>query len=508
MKPQKIYIIYFLITVLVLFLSHHFYYIKWLGYERIPDTTIFDERNYPFVGDTFRKTGIPTGWTNMDVYKILDDQKTHNKGFNGVSITVNNQNPTLKNISDFNYPVTFVTDVDIGKGKETIRLVQPFFDHPIFGSFLFSLGIKSDVSSFDSLKPAEYRQIALYLSLITGVLIFIFGFLLYKNLIVSFLSLIIYSTVTTFVLMSRFALFENILIPFSLLIFSLIILFIQNKNKKLSPLLLLTAGIFSGLAFITKESAIFIILAVLVFLFKEKIPFKKYLYFLIPFIIISSLYYGYMYYLAPDLFFKLLFDQANRGFYGPLGFLSSVIGPNFKNFPKEGYWIFGLISLFTICYKNTKKHFYIITVFTSYLFVFLFLGGSNYPWYSLPFMPFLIIASGYFLYKLLTEPSLISLAIFYILPFLSSFYWGYFTYKTNNNNYSIFRFSLLFFILLYITEKYLTINIKIFNKQFKLGYIIWIISLLLVFWQMNKWNLQGFQYIIANWGKLPEIFTF
>lgn len=500
-------LIFFFITILVIFLSSYFYYIKWLGYERIPETTIFDERDYPFVGYSFRKTGIPTGWSTMGVYKNLDDQKVENKGFNGISITVNNQGPTLKNISAFNYPLTYVTDVDIGKGVETITLVQPFLDHPVFGTYILSLGIKSPVTVFDSIKPEEYRQTSLYLSLITGVLIYLFSYLIYQNYLVSIFSFIIYSTIPTYVLMSRFALLENILIPLSLLVFCLTMLFIKNRANKKSLIFLLLAGIFSGLAFITKESGIFIILAVFIFLFKNKIAFKKYFIFVIPLILISVTYYAYMYYLAPNLFFKLLFDQANRGFYGPLAFHSNMIGPSFKNFPKEAYWIFGIISLFTISYKNFKKHFYLFTAFASYLFFFLFLGGLNYPWYSLVFVPFFVIASGYFLQQLIINPDAVLLIIFYLLPFSSSLYWGYFTYNKESSNYGIFRISLIFFIVLYLIQKYLNNKIKILNQEIKVGYLIWVMTILLVYYQLNKWNLQGFQYIIANWSKLPEIFT-
>lgn len=500
-------LIFFLITILVIFLSSHFYYIKWLGYESIPETTIFDERDYPFVGYSFRKTGIPTGWSTMGVYKSLDDQKEENKAFNGISITVNNQTPNLKNISTFNYPLTYVTDVDIGKGIETITLVQPFLDHPIFGTYILSLGIKSLVTTFDSLKPQEYRQTSLYLSLITGILIYILSYLLYQNYFVSLLSFIIYSTIPTYVLMSRFALLENVLIPISLLVFCLILLFLKNKDKKISLIFLLLAGIFSGLGFITKESGVFIIFAVFVFLFKNKIAFKNYFIYLIPFILISTTYYAYMYYLAPGLFFKLLFDQASRGFYGPLAFHSNMFGPSFKNFPKEAYWVFGIISLFTISYKNFKNHFYLFTAFTSYLFFFLFLGGLNYPWYSLVFVPFFVIASGYFLYHFIINPDAVSLVIFYLLPFSSSFYWGYFTYNKEISNYGIFRLSLIFFVVLYLIQKYFNNKVKIFNQKIKVGHFIWVLSIIVIYYQLNKWNLQAFQYIIANWSKLPEIFT-
>lgn len=501
-------IIFFLVFGLVIFLSYRFYQIKWLGYERIPDTNIFDERDYSFVGYTFRHTGIPTGWSVMDVYETLSKNKSRGAvGFNGTSITIDNQMPSLFNINKFNYPVTYITDIDIGKGTETIKLMQPFLDHPIFGSIVFSLGIKSNITSFNNLYPAEYRQMSLYISVITGILIFIFSFTLYKNILISFLSFFIYSTIPTFVLMSRFALFENILIPLFLLSFCLILWSLKIKDNIKSNLLLLLSGLIAGLGFITKVSGTFIILALLIVLLKNKSKFKKYLIVLTPFLLISVIYYTYTYLLAPELCFKLLFDQANRSFFGPLNFFYSIVQPNFKNFPKEGYWIFGLISLVAISYKNFNKHFYLVLGFLCYLFVFLFLGGVNYAWYHIPFLPFLIIASAYFLYKFLVKPNLISLCLFYLLPFSSSFYWGYFTFKNTTSNYPLYRLSLIFFIGLFLINKYFKFKIKIFNKEIYLGQLIWTICICAVFWQIYKWNIQGFQYITANWGKLPEIFT-
>lgn len=502
-------IIFYIISISLLSIfSYRFYYIKWLGYERIPETTIFDERDYPFVGYTFRKTGVPTGWSMMGVYKSLSDHKQHKDiSFNGTSITAANQLPSIKNKNIFNYPITYVTDVDIGKGKETITLVQPFFDHPIIGSYIFSLGIKSQVTTFDSIKPEEYRQVSLYLSLLTGILIFVFSYLLYKNYVVSALSFIIYSTVPTYVLMSRFALLENILIPLSLISFSFVLLFLKNKTKKRSFILLVLAGIFTGFGFLTKMSGVYIILTILLFLYKNKIKLINYLYFILPFLIISGLFYVYMYYLAPDLFLKLLFDQASRGFFGPLSFLFSILGPNFKYFPKESYWLFGIISLITIYNKDLKKHSYLLISFLTYLFVFLFLGGSNYPWYSIPFLPFLVIASGYFLFDLIANANIINLVVFYVLPFCSSFYWGYFVHRPETNNYLIFRLSIIFFLIIFFINQSLNFKFKIYNKNFILGKLIWTIAIILVFWQINKWNYQGFLYIISHWTRLPEIFT-
>lgn len=500
MTKTKIILSVFVLVILSL-LSYKFYFNKWLGYESIPNTFIFDEHDYPFVGYSFRQTGIPTGWSILGVYKELDLQNKNDKSiqFNGVSITADGDKPSITNKDNFNYPVTTVTDVDIGKGTETIRIVQPFFDHPIFGSWLYSLGIKN-ADSFDEIKPADYRLVSLRLSVITGFLIFIFSYLLFKNLFISFLSFIIYSIVPEFILMSRFSLLENVIIPLSLLSFSLILIIQKFKlPSNIKIFILIISGFISGLAFLTKVSGVFVIVTSILLLIKNKQPVKKIISYLIPVALLSLIYYGYMYYLSPSLFFKLLSDQANRQWFGPLSFFYQIVQPNFSGFPKSGYWLFGLISLFILFFKNQKKYFKLFLPFAVYLLTFLFMGGLNYPWYYLPFIPFIIIAAAVMIKKFIFKPNLTILTLFYLLVFSSSFYWGYFVFNQEQNNYLIFRIILLVFIAAYLIKNY---------KFTKFHNIIWFIFCLLIFYQIYQWNNQGFQFITANWGQLPENFSF
>ncbi|MGI5841366.1 MAG: hypothetical protein ACOX6N_04065 [Patescibacteria group bacterium] len=132
--------------------------------------------------------------------------------------------------------------------------------------------------------------------------------------------------------------------------------------------------------------------------------------------------------------------------------------------------------------------------------VYLLLGGVNYPWYPLPFLPIFISAAAYETYSLLKHPSLVSLFSFFILPFSSSFYWGYMVYRQNENNISIYRLFLLLFVFLVLLTQ---------NKIPKLRKysFIWVLVFILVLYQINKWNLQAYQYILANWNEPPVELT-
>jgi len=46
-------------------------YLRWLGFERIPDNKIFDERDYALQGLSIRKSGIPMGWSSSGSYENI-----------------------------------------------------------------------------------------------------------------------------------------------------------------------------------------------------------------------------------------------------------------------------------------------------------------------------------------------------------------------------------------------------------------------------------------------------
>ena len=490
---KKLVVVFVIISLA--YLSKKFYYQKWLGYETIPEASSLDEHDYPVAGYTFRKTGIPLGWSTMDIYKILDDQNQNSQiGYKDLNITISDQAPSFQNRKSFNYPLTMAIDVDIGKGIETIRVVQPFLDHPPLGSLLFSLTTKNP-KSFDDFRIKDIRLVSLYAAILTAILLFIFSYQLYGNLLISYFSFFIYSTVTTYVLVSRFALFENLIIPFYL--FSHIILLLSFRfQPKTKHLFYLFSGIIVGCSYLVKEIAIFALISGIIILINRREKFKNMLFFISPPLIIIGFYYLYSYLLAPELTLKLLFDQVNRGFFGPLSFLSSAYQPQIKNFPLEGYWLWGLISILYLGLSNFKKHSILLIGFLSFLFCYLILAGLNYPWYSFPFIPFFIIASAYLIHRLIVSPTIINLFLFFLLPFSSSFYWGYILYHPQTNLVSLYRGFLIGFLGLFI-----------FRKKYRSGSllpkIIWISCFFAILYFVNKWNLKSLIYIISHWGKLP-----
>ncbi|KPJ70568.1 hypothetical protein AMJ51_01540 [Microgenomates bacterium DG_75] len=490
-------LIFLLSLVLVLFLSDKYLFHKKLGFEEIPNTTdVLDEMNYVWAGKSFLQTGIPTAWSNLDAYKKNGEKKVIK--IKNLSLTYNGEKPSLKNVRKFDYPLVAVAEIDVGKGMEQMLMVQPFIDHSFFSGLIFGLNTPDDIKSFTEVHPEEYREIAIKVSLLTGVLIFLLAYLLYDPLTAIF-SFIIYSTVSVYILVSRYALIENLLVPLTLLSLIFIALFkkpwfLKDYQKKI---LLILGGLSAGLSLAMKEVGIAVVLTGILLLLINKTPFKKILYFLIPAILVGSSFYLYALFIAPRLFLEVLTSNVSRGFFGPLNFIYAFYRPRFAGFPLEGYWPFGFIAILFLT-KQLKENIEILIGFLLYLLVFLFWGGLNYPWYPLVFLPFTIIASGLFIRKLLIEPSPLSLIIFFLFPFSSSLHWGHNVFRSFFSNIIFYRIFILGFLVLGI--------FFFLRKKLPRLKVIAILILLVILWKVYQWNHYGFEYLIANWGELSEVF--
>jgi 4-amino-4-deoxy-L-arabinose transferase-like glycosyltransferase len=341
---------------------------------------------------------------------------------------------------------------------------------------------------------------AIYISVITGILLFFLTYLIDNHLLTAFLAFIIYSTVNVYLLISRYALIENLLIPLTLI--SLIFLVLSKRKWRkfknyLKPGFLVLAGISAGLALATKELGIAVIITGVLILLIYKVSPKNILFFFVPALVLGLSYYLYALIISPQLFFDIFINQVSRGFFGSLNFLYSFYRPHFAGFPLEGWWVFGFICLLFLR-ENLKKYREIVIAFLCYLLVFLFFGGVNHPWYSLVFVPFMIIASAIFIKKLLLDPTAMRLIIFFLFPFSSSLYWGHYVFRQSSANVLVYRFFILFFLSL--------ITLSVLRKKVPVVKVIISIALLIILFKIYQWNQYGFTYLIANWGNLPENF--
>lgn len=476
-----------LITLVTIFL---FSKDRKIGYDKIPTNNIFDERNYALQGISIRETGIPIGYSDSGDYINTKLYRTELKGF---SIFVNGIGPSWLNFKNFPQPVISVNQFDFGLGIQHLKLVQPFVDHSPLGGLLYSLGINQNAKNFMDITPGDYRRPTLYLAIVTSILLFLFVYQTFKNPIIATLSVIVYSSVPTYLLASRYALLENVVAPLALLMLNLILLSIRSKAQKLSTLLISLAGLISGLAVLTKESAVGFFIAGVILLLVYKSRKVNILFYLGAGIVPILVYILWGTYLFPSVFFKIFIFNASRGFLGSLNFINTFSSLGFKNFSLDGWWIWGFISFIFLIYKDRDKGIPLLISFFCGLFVILFFAGQNYLWYYLALIPLLAASSGYALWKLITKPDPVLLTTFFLFAISSSFYWGYTVFHLPANAWAYRGL---------VTVFTGAATLRLFfpkNKTIIFGWIILFIFLVII---LIKWNHSSILYILTNWQTL------
>lgn len=488
------------IIILVIHLIHAFN-LRSIGYDRIPDPQfIMDERTYIWQGLSIRKSGIPIGWVaEIESYpnKVVDELR----GFN---IAVDSKLPTLENFRDFPKPAMSVVLMDYGKGLRHTSIIQPFIEKPPLGGLILGAFIPDNISSIDEIQPWDFRRMSLYLAILTEILIFLLGWQIFRNPLIGLASALLYGSIPTFILLSRYALLENVLTPFLLLMLNLLIWVNNNPSHRFSKLGIILAGIFAGCSALTKQSGWPIIFMGIFLLWFWKFSKKSILLFLLTAFFLGSLYFVWVLYLAPTLFKDLfLAEGINKGFVGSLNLLTAMIKINIINFPFDGFWLTGFISLLLI--PKEKKFIPVFASIVAVLIGALILVGFNNSWYFIPLIPFMCMAMSYLIWRVATQPNIFEIMIFFLTIFSSSFYWGYIVFKTppeaphyQQQAFNLYR--LFFLLFLGSGIAWQSIN---YLKKFK---FFWIIIMLLIFYQIIQWNEQALLYMISNWGKLPPIF--
>jgi 4-amino-4-deoxy-L-arabinose transferase-like glycosyltransferase len=468
-------------------------YLRKFRYDVYP-TPVADEYTYVWQAISLKKYGLPMAWTlNSGVYKdikfspIIGDVKDF--GIDTGSGIINSQR-----FKKDSRPLSAVKEIDYQKGVEHMQFVAPFFDHPPLGGLIYSLGVKKDVKLVEEIKPIDFRKTSLVIAIITTILLFIFLTLITSSFWVGTLGVIIYSTVPTYLLASRTAFLENIVSP--LVLVSLILLFLYKKIalKKYSLILIIFSGLFGGLSVLAKEPAIGFLFGTLIVLWKNKVKLKNIFIYLISYSFPLLVYAGWGLWLHKDLFMAILLTNASRTYFGAIKVITMLEALKFENFPTDGWWIWGLISFVFISLKQKNKDLLFLTLpLFTHILVVLLLGSGNYSWYWLSTIPFLAGCNAVMIWKIMKNPKVTTVMLFFFIPFSSSYYWGREALgllpDINHYRTAIFTFGLMLFLRLKFK------NLKII-KILWIGFMIWMIYKIIVF------NEVFFPYLIANWGKL------
>jgi 4-amino-4-deoxy-L-arabinose transferase-like glycosyltransferase len=484
--------ILFLISVLLVsYLATHVYVLKTLGYAYIPAVGVtFDEYHHVWAGKSILTTGVPVSWSDRSVLEYKK-HKHFSGEVNGFSLKTEGRLPDISNFFSFPKPSISVIKFDYGIGDRYINLVQPSFDHPPLAGIIYALGLDDKVKTFTNVTAEQFRRPTIWLSYATGVLIFLLMARIY-NPFVGVVAFGIYSTFPSSVFSARLALAENVLGPLFLL--SLLVLFLAKSKKH--PIFWFGAGLLAGITVLPKFSGASAILAGLLILFYWRVSKKEFVYFIAGSALPVLAYFGYAYFLGQELFFRILSSQAARAALGPLNLYQAVERVFFKSFPLDGWWTGGLITLLYL--SKFEKDREIVVAALAFVLVATVLGGDINPWYFFPLIIFFSLAYASLIHKIFTQPSIINISIFFLFPFLSTFYWGYSVFHPNLNISWIIRVAAVVFLAIGILGQRIVKN--------KALLILWFFVLILVLHRLYLWNTRSILYIIENWNKLPTPF--
>lgn len=447
MKRNKLLKILILISVLGIS-----FWVRYKNYDQVPlPGGSVDEYSYSWVGLSLIRQGYPVGISGIPGYT--------------------NKLPRYINPD-------MVMNMSVTGPRE---LNYPWFDHPPgLGLMTGGYGFIKGVTNFEDLSVRIIRRPMIILGTLSVFLVFWLAFVNF-GFGVALVSGLIYGLQPLAVIGGRMVQGENGMIPFLLL--SVIFVSLYIRKGKFFQLVL--AAVFAGMAMLFKISGVAGIISaiLLIILSKKQSKPEDILVFLGISGSIASLFLIYGYFFDIKTFFDVLFSNASR-FYGigPEAIYRLVTQTRFvadKSIP-DGWIFVGWVSVLAALITKGKDRKWLVIPVLSYLTVYLFFGSLAYVWYTLPFVPFLAIASGYFIYNLVVKNKLTGGFLWTIIPggvAISALM----TVEKFQKYATFWRFYLPLTILMLVLIEFL--EIKKFSKLGKL--LIWLnlaMALGLGFW--------------------------
>lgn len=498
-SSKKLKLLLFLIAVVFsVWTINQSSFLRWFGYETIP-TPIIDEFTYVWQGLSLRSTGLPVSYvTDPYVYK---NSKFNSRGGNIVGFGVESEG-SLIDLTKFKKdprPVIAVKEINYVKGLEQILFVAPVFEHPPLGGLIYSLGEDKNIKEVEQVEAATFRTNSLIIAIITSVLLFIFLYIITLNSWTALLGVIIYSTVPTYLLATRTAFLENIEPPFILTHLILLFFSLQAYKKGLDNILIysliILSGLLGGLGVLAKEPAAGFLIGSLILIVINKVPKKLTILFLLSSAIPILLYLSWGLLLQKDLFLSVLYANSNKSYFGALKPVTMLEALKFKNFPVDGWWIWGFLSFIFIS-QNIKQRnilYLIIPLFTHFVTVLL-LPSANYPWYLISMIPFLAGCSAIAIWQIYENPNIVKAYTFFFIAFSSSYYWGRVALNIQPSMMH-YRWTFIVFTIMLALR-------LIFQKNKIIGFI-WFLFLAILIQKIVTFNQVFFPYLVAHWGNLP-----
>lgn len=336
------------------------------NYDKIPEFGHLEEMMFAWAGLHLIETGVPVSWSTLDYPKSA----------------------------------TIYTGIIGYGGNEpfvSVDLRKPWLDQPPLFSLLVGYFAHWYGADRTEIVPSSYIRIpSIFLGFITSIFLFLIARKI-SGFWVGLLAVMIYGTVPLFVFASRFALPENLIACFYMIIIYLLFKFEEVKKY----LYLLPIPLMIGIAGLSKPTGFFMLPVVLFFLFRNRYYKTSAAIALsvIPFIA-AFFWYGLSY--NQEIFWAINANQSFR----PVGFASIAwffVSPAYDIlFYNDTWYILCLLSAAFFLFKDwvfdkeDKEGFmrkYVSFFFLYWLIVVMFSGGEGdlLPWYRFPAFPLLAL---------------------------------------------------------------------------------------------------------------------
>jgi len=287
-----------------------------------------------------------------------------------------------------------------------MKIVRPWFDHPPLGTAIISIPARLlGYKNLESIPHLIVRLPALIASILTLFLTYLLGKRLFGEKIGRW-GLAVLGTVPYFVIAHRQSFLENLITPLFLGVMVLGIDYI--KTKKLKNLnLVIFLSFLSGWIKITGFIIPFLLGGWFYYKNQKKAGNKLVLTGCLS--ILSYIGYGWL--ADKKVFLATILNQGARGSFVN-SFFDGLTRVEFYGAFGDGWYVLGLILALMLMIN--KKSMLFNWFFTGWLGVLFLTAGrmANSPWYRYPLIPFMAIAIGFYINKLLKKPS-----IFLMLPF-------------------------------------------------------------------------------------------
>lgn len=323
---------------------------------------------------------------NFDIYPqrgATSDEYTY--AFLGLSLLTKGVPISWSHFGDYKHRTDMVID------KIFFPIVWPYFDHPPLNGIVVAVwALIHGQYTFEQVQLPTIRLVPIIFSVLSTIFIFLITFKI-ADYHTAFWAILIYSTVTIFVIQSRVVLAENLLTPIFL---GAIYSYQRLKHHKMNNGIILL-GFLSVSAFWTKEIGFILAASIFILLVSDRVA-KKYVLIYISIVLLGFLgyvMYGFLY--DWDTFVKIIKLQSTRDIgTGTLWYLLST--PLIINkIYYDGWYYFGFFALASLL-QNSKKY-RVIVIPSVFYFLFLLFSLTQHGelgWYMIPLYPFFSIASA------------------------------------------------------------------------------------------------------------------